>query len=199
MAKAKSNPGIQNRHIYTRASYLYQAASYLASCAQQAKQQTNPETAQHDDNASSPLKRDAPSGMGNGPSPEFAHGNQERKAMMNLSHQVVSDMRSVSLKAQIRQSPSIKQTICKYCDAVLMEGKTCHSVMENLSKGGRKPWADVLVTRCDTCGNVKRYPVSTPRQKRRPLRTLETPKMEMTDSTPSAPAHGLPAGDETAG
>ncbi|EHK22443.1 uncharacterized protein TRIVIDRAFT_18886, partial [Trichoderma virens Gv29-8] len=152
MAKAKANPGIQNRHIYTRASYLYQAASYLANCAQQTKPQTKSENPQHDDKLSSASKRD-------------------RKALINLSHQVVSDMRSVSLKAQIRQSPSIKQTICKYCDAILIEGKTCHSAVENLSKGGRKPWADVLVTRCDTCGNTKRYPVSAPRQKRRSLRT----------------------------
>lgn len=192
MAKAKGNPGIQNRHIYTRASYLYQAASYLANCAQQAKKEVKPEKAQHGDNASSASRRDAPSGTGHGHNPEFAHGNQERKAIMNLSHHVVSDMRSVSLKAQIRQSPSIKQTICRYCDAVLIEGKTCHSAVENLSKGGRKPWADVLVTRCDTCGNVKRYPVSAPRQKRRPLRTPGTPKMEQDSSIQSAPPHGLP-------
>ncbi|KAL7938045.1 RNAse P Rpr2/Rpp21/SNM1 subunit domain-containing protein [Trichoderma chlorosporum] len=189
MAKAKGNPGIQNRHIYTRASYLYQAASYLASCAQQAKKQEEPEKAQHEGSHSSS------SGIGNGPNPEFAHSDQERKVLMNLSHQVVSDMRSVSLKAQIRQSRSIKQTICKYCDAVLIEGKTCHSAVENLSKGGRKPWADVLVMRCSTCGNVKRYPVSAPRQKRRPLRSPKAVK----DSAASAPPHGLSVSNETAG
>ncbi|PTB70553.1 Rpr2-domain-containing protein [Trichoderma citrinoviride] len=180
MAKAKGNPGIQNRHIYTRASYLYQAAVYLANCAQRAEPGTNEETSleksQHDD--------------------DNASSRPERKATMNLSHQVVSDMRSVSLKAQIRQSPSIKQTICKYCDAVLIEGKTCHSSVENPSKGGRKPWADVLVIRCDTCSNVKRYPISAPRQKRKPLRTAgisETPKTERDGAPPvPAPAPALP-------
>ncbi|TFB03129.1 hypothetical protein CCMA1212_004682 [Trichoderma ghanense] len=191
MAKAKGNPGIQNRHIYTRASYLYQAAVYLANCAQRtepgAKKETSSGESQHKDhNASSRSGRETPSGRGNGQN----HESQERKATMNLSHQVVSDMRSVSLKAQIRQSPSIKQTICKYCDAVLIEGKTCHSFVENPSKGGRKPWADVLVIRCDTCGNVKRYPVSAPRQKRKPFRTAgisETPKMEQDGGAPPAP------------
>ncbi|KAL6880985.1 RNAse P Rpr2/Rpp21/SNM1 subunit domain-containing protein [Trichoderma novae-zelandiae] len=190
MAKAKNNPGIQNRHIYTRASYLYQAAVYLANRAQQARPDTKKET-RPDDNASPPSVRETPSSRRNGQN----HGSQERKAVMNLSHQVVSDMRSVSLKAQIRQSPSIKQTICKYCDAVLIEGKTCHSSVENPSKGGRKPWADVLVIRCDTCGNVKRYPVSAPRQKARLFRTRgtsEPPKMEQ-DGTPPAPAPGLPS------
>ncbi|EGR51882.1 uncharacterized protein TRIREDRAFT_55349 [Trichoderma reesei QM6a] len=177
MAKAKGNPGVQNRHIYTRASYLYQAAVYLANCAQRAElgnqAEASPEDTkqQHGDNAPSLSKK--------------------HKATINLSHQVVSDMRSVSLKAQIRQSPSIKQTICKYCDAVLIEGKTCHSSVENPSKGGRKPWADVLVIRCDTCGNVKRYPVSAPRQKRKPFRTAETSKMEQDGVTLPAPAPAL--------
>ncbi|KAL7818763.1 RNAse P Rpr2/Rpp21/SNM1 subunit domain-containing protein [Trichoderma aethiopicum] len=191
MAKAKGNPGIQNRHIYTRASYLYQAAVYLANCAQReevdSKKETTLSSCQHDDDStSSRPRREAPSGRGI----SEKHENQERKATMNLSHQVVSDMRSVSLKAQIRKGSSIKQTICKYCDAVLIEGKTCHSFVVNPSKGGRKPWADVLVIRCDTCGNVKRYPVSAPRQKRRPFRTAQsagTAKMEE-DGAPPAPA-----------
>ncbi|KAH8121076.1 ribonuclease P protein subunit RPR2 [Trichoderma asperellum] len=170
MAKQKGNAGIQNRHIYSRASYLYQAASYLANCAHQTKKATNTENSQNEE------RIDELSGVVDVDG--FAHSNQERKAIINLSHQVVSDMRSVSLKAQIRQSPAIKQTICKYCDAVQIEGKTCHSTVENLSKGGRKPWADVLVTRCDTCGNMKRYPVSAPRRKRKSLRATSTPKRE---------------------
>lgn len=193
MAKAKGNPGVQNRHIYTRASYLYQAAVYLANCAQRAElgnqAEASPEDTkqQHGDNAPSLSKSETPSGRGNGQD----QCSKEHKATINLSHQVVSDMRSVSLKAQIRQSPSIKQTICKYCDAVLIEGKTCHSSVENPSKGGRKPWADVLVIRCDTCGNVKRYPVSAPRQKRKPFRTAETSKMEQDGVTLPAPAPAL--------
>ncbi|RFU81585.1 rnase p rpr2 rpp21 subunit domain-containing [Trichoderma arundinaceum] len=193
MAKPKGNPGIQNRHIYTRASYLYQAASYLASCAQQTKKGVEPEKARNEDRAPSSSIRGTSTGVAH--DGEFVHSAKERKAIMNLSHQVISDMRSVSLKAQIRQSPSIKQTICRYCDSVQIEGKTCGSTVENLSKGGRKPWADVLATRCDTCGNVKRYPISAPRQKRRPLRTPGTPKMEKNStSTPPAPssARGLP-------
>ncbi|KAH6607399.1 rnase p rpr2 rpp21 subunit domain-containing [Trichoderma cornu-damae] len=156
MAKSKGNAGIQNRHLYTRASYLYQAASYLAHCAQQTKNEARPEESrQGEDGASSPIRRNAsPSGMARDDG--FAHSRQERKAMMSLSRQAVSDMRLVSLKGQIRQSPSIKRTMCKYCDAVLIEGKTCRSVVENLSRGGRKPWADILATLCNTCGHVKR-------------------------------------------
>jgi ribonuclease P protein subunit RPR2 len=170
MVKQKGNAGIQNRHIYSRASYLYQAATYLANCAHQPKKTTKTESSQNETGKDKlPL---AANGDG------FTHSKQERKAILNLSHQVISDMRSVSLKAQIRQSPAVKQTVCKYCDAVQIEGKTCHSTVENLSKGGRKPWADILVTRCDTCGNVKRYPISAPRQKRKSLRAPKVPGME---------------------
>ncbi|KAM0524729.1 hypothetical protein ACHAPE_000828 [Trichoderma viride] len=173
MVKQRGNAGIQNRHIYSRASYLYQAASYLANCAHQTKKTTKTEDNQDG------TRRDEKSVAGDGDG--FTHSKQESKAIINLSHQVISDMRSVSLKAQIRQSPAIKQTICRYCDAVQMEGKTCHSTVENRSKGGRKPWADILVTRCDTCGNVKRYPISAPRQKRKSLRAPKIPKREESD------------------
>ncbi|PON29609.1 hypothetical protein TGAM01_v201858 [Trichoderma gamsii] len=170
MVKQKGNAGIHNRHIYSRASYLYQAASYLANCAYQTKKATKTE-----DNYDGTRKDEKPvAADGDG----FTHSKQERKAIINLSHQVISDMRSVSLKAQIRQSPTIKQTICRYCDAVQIEGKTCQSTVENRSKGGRKPWADILITRCDTCGNVKRYPISAPKQKRKSLRDPKTPKRE---------------------
>lgn len=186
MVKQKGNAGIQNRHIYSRASYLYQAASYLANCAHQTNKTTKAEDNQDD------TRKDEQSIAANGDG--FTHSKQERKAIINLSHQVISDMRSVSLKAQIRQSPTIKQTVCKYCDAVQVEGKTCHSTVENRSKGGRKPWADILVTRCDICGNVKRYPISAPRQKRKSLRALKAQKREESGavSEPVSSAPELP-------
>lgn len=90
--------------------------------------------------------------------------------MLNMSRHAISDMRAMSLKTLIRQSPDLKRTICKFCDTLRIEGKTCRSVVENSSKGGQKPWADVLSIECRTCGHVKRYPVNAPRQKRRPVR-----------------------------
>ncbi|KAK7394054.1 hypothetical protein QQX98_013162 [Neonectria punicea] len=98
-------------------------------------------------------------------------------------------MRAVSLKAQIRQSPALKRTICKFCDTLLIEGQTCSSTVENDSKGGRKPWADLLTIRCKTCGNAKRYPVNAPRQKRRSLRNREKDESKM-DLKSDSPADG---------
>lgn len=154
MGKVKGPPGVQNRHIYSRASYLYQAATYLASQVPDVHDgQTQHSTASSEDQHSA-----------------AADVDKQRRAIQNMSRQAIADMRAVSLKVQIRQSPAMKQTICKFCNTLLVEGKTCRSVVENLSKGGRKPWADILAIECKTCGHVKRYPVSAQRQKRRPFR-----------------------------
>lgn len=145
MAKGKPAPGVQNRHIYSRVSYLYQAASYLAS-------------------------RSAPNSTSGSNSEHITQTDDQKRAIQNVSRQLLGDMRSASLKVQIRQSSSVKRTICRYCDTLQIEGKTCNSVIENPSKGGKKPWADVLVSKCLTCGNSKHYPVSAKKQKRRHLR-----------------------------
>ncbi|KAK2608694.1 hypothetical protein QQS21_002805 [Conoideocrella luteorostrata] len=104
--------------------------------------------------------------------------SQQLQAIDNMSRLAITDMRAVSLKAQIRQSSSLKRTICKFCDTLLVEGRTCHSMIENTSKGKRKPWADVLVIGCKTCGNSKRYPVDMPRQKRKLLRSQDSKTRE---------------------
>ncbi|KAF4984295.1 hypothetical protein FZEAL_507 [Fusarium zealandicum] len=156
MAKAKEPKGVQNRHIYSRASYLYQAATYLAN--------------QHGRHGQAALSKSSTQDNEHNTSTPTA---DEKKATQNMSRQMISSLRAVALKSQIRQSPSMKQTICKSCDTFLVEGETCTSTVENASKGGRKPWADVLTIRCKTCGKVKRYPVSAPRQKRKTLRKPE--------------------------
>ncbi|KAI1017839.1 hypothetical protein LB504_004214 [Fusarium proliferatum] len=158
MAKGKEPKGVQNRIIYSRASYLYQAASYLT------KQSSTVQNAA--------AKSSTPS---HGHSVSLQTRNEER-ALKNMSRQAISDLRSVTLKAQIRRSPAMKQTICKFCDTLLVEGDTCTSTVENASKGGRKPWADILNINCKTCGNVKRYPVCAPRQKRKHMRKLDHQK-----------------------
>lgn len=161
MAKVKGQPGVQNRIIYSRASYLYQAANYLSNCVGSSE------------NASTPAG--IPCKAGHSVHPQQ---NKQQESMEKLSRMVITDMRAVSLKAQIRQSPALKRTVCKFCDTLLVEGRSCSSTVENSSKGGRKPWADVLVIECKTCGNVKRFPVDAPRQKRKCLRSVESNSQE---------------------
>jgi ribonuclease P protein subunit RPR2 len=143
MAKQKTAAKLSNRAAFSRMSYLYQAASYLA----------NVKTGNPPAEERSTTKND---GEGLGP--------------RNTARRLIADMRAVGLKTQVRIDPSVKQTVCKYCDTLLIEGQTCTSFVENKSKNGMKPWADVLVVKCKTCTMAKRFPVSAPRQRRRNLR-----------------------------
>ncbi|WYZ39296.1 hypothetical protein EsH8_III_001210 [Colletotrichum jinshuiense] len=171
MAKPKSE-SLPNRHAYTRVSYLYQAASYLAT-AQSPKSDSSPNSSRAHDDA-------------------YSIDHEKRSTSETVARRFVSDIRAVSLKAQIRPSPLVKQMMCKYCDSLLVEGKTCSTTVENASKGGKKPWADVMVTKCKVCGNVKRFPVCAPRQKRRPFR--DTPAVDSQEPTPTV--SGQPIGGE---
>ncbi|KAJ9161634.1 hypothetical protein NKR19_g2104 [Coniochaeta hoffmannii] len=138
MAKGKTVAPVQNRPLYSRISFLQQAATYLTEALRKG-----------------------------GKEPA---AKQKKSTGDGAARRLVTDLRSVSLKARIRLSPAVKHTMCKYCDALLIEGETCTTVVENKSKGGRKPWADILVRKCHACGNVKRHPLNSPRQKRKCLR-----------------------------
>lgn len=172
MAKKKV-PGVPNKASYCRLSFMYQAATYLAAVSADQSQASDQAALQKTD----PDIRMEIDGQ------DVDHSNAEKNRRTatqtrNMSHRVLADFRSVSLKSQIRVSPAMKRTICKFCDTLLVEGQTCASTVENPSKGGRKPWADVLVMTCHTCHHVKRFPVNAPRQPRRPLRTAKEPPQQ---------------------
>ncbi|CEJ91228.1 hypothetical protein VHEMI06953 [[Torrubiella] hemipterigena] len=154
MAKSKSAPGVQNRHVYSRASYLYQAAAYLAS---QAGDHNQP-------------SENAPTTVSAGK--QTSNASDVAKAVQNTSRLLLKDMREVSLKVLIRQTPELKRTICRSCDTLLREGDTCTSIIENLSKRGEKSWADILVVSCHMCKAVKRYPLNAKRPERKKLRLV---------------------------
>lgn len=147
MAKGKKETSVQNRHLYSRASFLYQAAKYLTLSDAELNDSQNSRS----DEATSSTSRN-------------------RNVLQGAARRMATDMRAVSLKTQMRLSSAVKQTVCKYCDSLLVEGESCTSIVENNSKGEKKPWADVLVRRCGTCGGEKRYPVNSPRQERRSRR-----------------------------
>ena len=137
----------QDRPLCSRASFLYQAAALLAS-------QPPPPA------AAPALGREGTAG------PPGGEGGEE-PPLQGMSRRMLADLRKVSLKTMMRLSPDMKRTICKFCDTLLVEGRTSSSTVENKSKGGRKPWADVLVVKCTTCGGEKRFPVSARRQPRK--------------------------------
>ncbi|KAF1735167.1 Ribonuclease P protein subunit rpr2 [Beauveria bassiana] len=188
MAKAKAPPGVQNKHIYARASYLYQAAAFLATASFPPAPRTNDGAQAANNHGNDALSKD----MHQSPSAkDITHPpaeNRQRRALQNMSRSLLVDMRAVSAKVLIRQRPGLKRTICRCCDALLVEGQSCDAAIENASRGGRKPWADVLVVRCRACGGAKRFPVGEPRTKqvRKGLRQPAGDKQEQGTVTTSA-------------
>lgn len=162
MAKAKATSGanVPHRALCSRIFYLYQAAAYLATQAQ-------PATPLSQQKAVSPPKDDPKSLNRETLHPSTTPDLQHTHA---LPRKMISDLRDVSLKMQIRLSPAMKHTMCKRCDTLLVDGTTCTTEVENKSKGGKKPWADMLVKKCCNCGCERRYPVNSDRQIRRPRR-----------------------------
>lgn len=150
---AKATPGALNKPANSRVQFLYQAAALLAQQDSKILYLPKPETTK----STGVLSAEYPI-----------------QTLQPLSRRLVSDLRSVSRKTQIRLSPVIKHSTCKGCNTLLVEGSTYSKEIENRSKGGKKPWADVMVQTCNTCGLAKRFPLTVERQKRRPHRTPKT-------------------------
>jgi ribonuclease P protein subunit RPR2 len=163
MAKVKSSKGaggVTNKALHSRVSFLYQAAAYLATREPQCHNSSSAD--------GMGLHQDVMTVS------QTASQDDIRLPSHALSRRYISDLRAVSLKTQIRLSPSIKHSICKRCDIMLIDGSTCACEVENKSKGGSKPWADVLVRRCKSCGYERKFPCEAKRQARRPRRLLKS-------------------------
>ncbi|KAF2190518.1 Rpr2-domain-containing protein [Zopfia rhizophila CBS 207.26] len=141
---AKGEKRISNKHLHARTTFLYQAATYLA------------------------LQTGAP---GNAEKLQGSAEHQNVTDQSGLAHQLASHCCAVSLKGQVRLSADLKRSICKTCNAILIPGRSSTHAIENRSKGGIKPWADVLVIECKLCGSKKRFPVGAKRQQRKSERT----------------------------
>lgn len=164
MAKVKAAKGplnVPNKILHSRVSYLYQAASYLAA-AEQPHSGSEPPQYEKDTRIASGINSKA----------DKIATTSPKLAYRPASRRLISDLRSVTLKGQMRISPTMKHSVCKGCDTMLIDGSTCTNGVENKSKGGKKPWADVIVRQCHTCGLEEIFPVAATRQKRRPQRSL---------------------------
>jgi ribonuclease P protein subunit RPR2 len=140
---AKDKPpkpkGIPNKHLHARTTFLYQAATYLTLYT--AIESSKAEASDAAPAATCQTQQSSP-----------------------LALQLGADLHTVSRKAQLRLSVDLKRSMCKSCNAVLIPGRTATQMTENQSKGGKKPWADVLVISCNRCGSEKRLPIGAKRQ-----------------------------------
>lgn len=186
MAKEKAKKGVPNKHLHARIAYLDQAAKYLSaqSLAQSHNGSQEPDTETSRDQHE-PAERmtiippgtlaiDAIHSIANKKSsPGRPSTVTFNPPPSGLPLQLNAHLRSVAQKAQIRLAKDLKHAICKICSSPLIEGETCLRSTENLSKGGRKPWADVLAVKCCACGACKRFPIGAKKQKRKSLREAE--------------------------
>ena len=144
MAKTKSskvgNSTVPHKHLHSRLSYLHQAAAFLA-------------TTDHSNSSLAPISRTAKRSNENDSQTSF-------EASRLLTH-----LRGVSRKSQIRLDPLVKRSICKRCDTLLIPGSTSSELIVNRSKDGQKPWADLFEIRCNKCGTIKRFPVGKNHEK----------------------------------
>lgn len=157
MAKDKGQKGPAQKHLYSRISYLYQAATYLTKVA--TKIGTNHEKVPDLDDADHAIGSTLVT-----PDSAPKEPNYDGAA---LARELLSQARGISLKSVIRLTPAVKNAMCKRCDLLLVPGSTSSTHIENKSRHGKKPWADVLVVTCMGCGAGKRYPVGAKRKSKR--------------------------------
>lgn len=215
MAKDKAKKGVPNKHLHARITYLHKAASYLTAQSLSTKQnshaQPTPGETQDDESAgkattmdpSGTLATDAQSANANSKPAEGCPSTATfNTPPSGLPVQLTAHLRSVAQKAQIRLSQDLKHAFCRVCSSPFVEGETCIRSTENLSKGGRKPWADVLVVKCCACGACRRFPVGAKKQKRKALRASEKANSshtsgEASDDGPTSEPMALDKGTTT--
>jgi ribonuclease P protein subunit RPR2 len=150
--KAPKSKGVPSKHLHARTTFLYQAATYLTL-----------QTTLYDSTAvtaTEPLSDDRATQT----SSQCLPGHSP------LALQLGSHLQQVSRKAQLRLSVDLKRTMCKCCNTILVHGRTATHTLENTSKGGKKPWADVVVLECKLCGGKKRFPVGAKKQEKKSVR-----------------------------
>ena len=175
----KQSKGANNssNHLQSRISYLFRAAEYLTTA------QLSPHLVPQP-TSSSPRHGEVQPTITLGESDQAEqsvnslidqNANVSRRSHENggsgnsitrsgMACQLSFHLKMVSMKGQIHLTPDVKHSICKRCHTILILGVTMHSHTENKSKNGQKPWADVQIKTCVSCGTTKRLPIGMRRQ-----------------------------------
>lgn len=207
MAKEKTKSGVTHKHLHARISFLQQAATYLTSQAQPHSTQL---AGGHQDTAivknSSIIDRSVATSHEQHDS--FTDGRQSSTTATRppadspfqlppsggLPLLLSAHMSQVARKSQIRLSSEVKHRTCKRCNTTLVEGMTSTKTTENLSKGRRRPHADVLVVECRSCGAPKRFPIGAKRQSRKSKRqqNVKPPNLQIAVTEESTQNDNVP-------
>ncbi|TFK85544.1 Rpr2-domain-containing protein [Polyporus arcularius HHB13444] len=143
MAKKDKNQGpvanlnsVANRDIIQRINFLYQASTYLSTISSPAA------------SSSSNVPAQPPKGKS-----KKKNTIRHPKNTAELSRCYVGSMRIVGQKAMVRMDPSIKRTLCKQCDTILIPGSTASVRVKPLSSHGH-----AVVYTCTSCNATRRIP-----------------------------------------
>lgn len=143
--KKSKTTSLPQKNVHLRLAFLHQAAFHLADKARSNKQTTT------DVSGNDTLPRKPP------------------KTSTAQPRYLINQMKGVSRKSVIRLDKNIKRSICKGCDESFVEGESVASTIENQSTNCSKPWADVLIVKCGTCGISKRFPVGSSQIRFKPV------------------------------
>ncbi|KAI4163548.1 MAG: hypothetical protein LQ342_002820 [Letrouitia transgressa] len=170
------------KHLNSRISFLYKATTYLNSVHSQSLSPrlfaqvrgTNGETGLEKEKE--PIIDTDETSLGQDDLTENINSKAPADSLqlLGLGRQFLDHAQGISKKSQIRLSQTMKRSVCKKCNSFLDPGSSASSRMENSSRGGKKPWADILVVTCNYCGTAKRYPVGAKRQLKKSKRKCQT-------------------------
>ena len=180
--KGKKDARTTRKPVDARVSYLYQAAKYFAGVKLDDQSNvTGPELDPLENYriSTTPTPGATPIGgmdvndksaeTSKEESPEFSSTYDESNIRTMLSH-----LRGISRKGATSVPSTIKHSVCKRCHLLLIDGWNSSKQLENKSRGGKKPWADVLTVTCHACGTAKRFPLGAKRQARKKDRLGES-------------------------
>lgn len=176
--KVKGQKGPGQKHLHSRISYLYQAAAYLANIESE-NEKVLQSVIEKERLGTSHMDRGQQEHDVEQGKPGFEYDLRKADTQVDrepglvsaqqlpLSRLFINHLKAVSLKGQVRLTPEMKRSLCRRCDILLRPGSTSISTLENKSRGGKKPCADVLALTCVSCGSVKRFPIGAMRQPKR--------------------------------
>ncbi|KAH9018994.1 Rpr2-domain-containing protein [Lactarius pseudohatsudake] len=152
------NPnGVVNRDILQRLNFLYQASTYLESIS--CKSDVRPEVG-----SSTDTTEEVPTGASGSARPtaglakaQLGRKERRRKRRVILAADIgqgyVRAMRLIGQKTTVKMDPTVKRTLCKGCDTVLIPGLSA-TVRVNGSNNHRH----LVTTTCLRCKSSRRIP-----------------------------------------
>lgn len=134
--KKSKTASLPQKNIHLRLAFLHQAASHLA------------DKGRSDARTTSGVSKDS-----------ALEPNARSEISVAQPRYLINQLKGVSRKSVIRLDRNIKRSVCKRCDELLLDGRNSARKIENMSASCSKPWADVLIVKCGTCGTSRRFPV----------------------------------------